>query len=146
MKAPSRFALRAALVLAVAGAVWFFWPAAVPPPPLLDGLTDDGLRGAPCPARNLYEQNARRKQGVRPPAQLGERLRKIFPLGSAAAPLSAELAQENFAFFAPCPNDESVLGARWLSPDWTHADAFVYWRVDEKDRLIFLDGHVSRTN
>jgi hypothetical protein len=146
MKAPSRFALLTALVLAAIGAVWFVWPAAAPPPPLLDGLTDDGLRGAPCPARNLYEQDARKKQGVRPPAQLGERLRKKFPLGSDAAPLAAELAQEHFTSFAPCPNDESVLGARWLSPDWAHADAFVYWRVDEKDRLTFLDGHVSRTN
>jgi len=143
MTAPSRFVLLTALVVAAAGAGWLFWPAAAPPP-LIDGLSDDGLRGAPCPARNLYEQNARRKQGVPPPAQLGERLRKKFPLDSDAAALSAELAQENFAFFAPCPNDETVLGARWLSPDWSHADAFVYWRVDDKDRLIFLDGHVNR--
>ncbi len=113
---------------------------------MLEGLTDDGLRGAPCPARNLYEQSARKKQGVRPPAQLGERLRKQFPLGSEATPLVNQLTQENFTPFSPCPNDESVLGARWLSPDWSHADAFVYWRVDEKDRLTFLDGHVSRTN
>jgi hypothetical protein len=146
MNAPSRFALLTALVLAAAGAVWLVWPAAAPPPSLRDGLTDDGLRGAPCPARNLYEQDARKKQGVRPPAQLGERLREKFSLGSDAAPLSAELARENFTSFTPCPNDEGVFGARWLSPDWTHADAFIYWRVDEKDRLIFLDGHVSRTN
>jgi hypothetical protein len=113
---------------------------------VLEGLHDDGLRGAPCPARSLYEQDARRKLGVRPPAGLGERLRQKFPLGSDAGVLSALLAAQNFETFVPCPNDDSVFGARWLSPDWRHGDAFVYWRADDNNRLIFLDGHVSSSN
>ena len=89
--------------------------AAAPTPALIAGLPDDGVRGAPCPARTLHEQNARRKQGVPPPAALGETLRKLYPLGSDAGPLEARLNSEGFDFFAPCPNDDSVLGARWLS-------------------------------
>ncbi|MGO9430183.1 hypothetical protein [Rhodoblastus sp.] len=143
---PSRFASALVLVLAACAALWFFWPRSSAPPALIEGLSDDGLRGAPCPARSLYEQDARRKQGVRPPAQLGERLRGKFPLGADASALATELAAENFERFVPCPNDESVFGARWLSPNWGHGDAYVYWRTDDNNRLIFLDGHVSRTN
>jgi hypothetical protein len=130
--------------VAAAAALWSLWPDAAPPP-LIAGLSDDGLRGAPCPARSLYEQDARKKQGVRPPAGLGERLRTHFPLGSDAGALSSLLILQNFQDFAPCPNDEGVYGARWLSPDWAHGDAYVYWRVDDRNRIIFLDGHISRT-
>ncbi len=132
-------------LLTAGGALWAVWPNS-PPPPLIEGLSDDGLRGAPCPARSLYEQDARKKQGVRPPAQLGERLRQKFPLGSDAGALANLLAQQNFETFLPCPNDDSVAGARWRSPDWRHPDAYVYWRADDANRLTFLDGHVSRTN
>jgi hypothetical protein len=138
-------ALAALAGVAALVALWFFWPHS-PPPPLIAGLSDDGLRGAPCPARSIYEQDARKKQGVRPPAQLGERLRAKFPLGSATSALAAELAAEHFEKFTPCPNDEGVFGARWRSPDWSHPDAYVYWRADDGDRLTFLDGHVSKAN
>lgn len=134
------------LVVLAGASVWFFRAQNAPVPALIAGLPDDGLRGAPCPARSLYEQNARRKQGVRPPAALGETLRKNFPLGSNAGALEARLKQDGFALFAPCPNDESVLGARWLSPNWGQPDAYVYWRADDADKLIFLDGHISKTN
>jgi hypothetical protein len=159
MRAP-RFALASAFTLAAAvvlGALtalvalvvlvgqWIFSPSP-PHPALIAGLSDDGLRGAPCPARSLYEQDARKKQGVRPPAELGERLKQKFPPGSDASVLAAELAAEKFEKFVPCPNDESVLGARWRSPDWGHPDAYVYWRKDDANRLTFIDGHVSRTN
>jgi hypothetical protein len=138
-------ALTALVALVVVVAQWFFSPP-YRPPALIAGLSDDGLRGAPCPARSLYEQDARKKQGVRPPAQLGEKLRAEFPLGSNASALAAELAAEKFEKFVPCPNDEGVFGARWRSPDWGHPDAYVYWRKDDADRLTFIDGHVSRTN
>jgi hypothetical protein len=134
-------------VLALSGAgFWLFAGSNAPVPALIAGLPDDGLRGAPCPSRSLYEQDARRKQGLRPPAALGEALRKNFPLGSDAGPLEARLKQEGFALFAPCPNDEGVLGARWLSPSWGQPDAYVYWRTDGADKLIFVDGHISKTN
>ena len=159
MRAPgfalaSAFSLAAVVVLGALTALvalvfllgqWVFSPQPRPPALIAD-LSDDGLRGAPCPARSLYEQDARKKQGVRPPAQLGERLRQKFPLGSDASALAAELATENFETFAPCPNDEGVFGARWRSPGWGGSDAYVYWRKDDGDRLNFLDGHVSRTN
>jgi hypothetical protein len=145
MGASIRYALAAVAILAGALGLWALWPVSAPPS-LIAGLTDDGLRGAPCPARTLLEQDARKKQGVRPPSQLGERLRRQFPLGSDAALLAAELAQENFTLFTPCPNDPGVLGARWLSRDWSHPDALVYWRVDDLGRLTFVDGHVSRAN
>jgi hypothetical protein len=159
MRAP-RFALASAFTLAavvVLGALtalialvflvwqWIFSPPPRPPA-LVAGLADDGLRGAPCPARSLYEQDARKKQGVRPPAQLGERLREKYPPGSDASALAAELEAEHFEKIAPCPNDESVFGARWRSPGWGGPDAYVYWRKDDGDRLTFIDGHVSRTN
>jgi hypothetical protein len=129
--------------LAALAALWFAWPASAPPS-LISGLADDGLRGAPCPSRSLYEQDARRKQGVRPEAGLGRRLREKFPIGSDEKPFAAELDAQNFARFSPCPNDEGVLGARWLSPNWGKPDAYVYWRVDDAGRLVFLDGHVSK--
>jgi hypothetical protein len=133
------------VALFILGALWLSWPSTNTAPPLLDGLSDDGLQGAPCPARDLYEQKARTNQGARAPAHLGERLRQEFPLGSDAAPLVNLLTKENFTPFAPCPNDESVEGARWLSRSWSLPDAFIYWRVDDRNRLTFLDGHVSRT-
>lgn len=133
-------------LLALAGAgYWLFRAPQAPVPALIAGLPDDGLRGAPCPSRSLYEQDARRKQGVRPPAALGEKLRKLFPSGSDAGALEARLKGEGFDFFAPCPNDESVLGARWLSRNWGQPDAYVYWRIDDADKLTFVDGHISLT-
>jgi hypothetical protein len=136
---------RLALPALIAGlAYWLLSPSA-PQPPLLAGLSDDGLRGAPCPVRSLYEQDARRKHGAQAPSALGERLRQQFPLGSSAAKLRDRLTSEGFAAFTPCANDEEVLGARWLTPRWGAPDAYVYWRADD-DRLTFLDGHVSRTN
>jgi hypothetical protein len=141
---PSRVVPFLAAAVAALAALWFLWPASAPPPALLAGLSDDGLRGAPCPARSLYEQDARKKQGLRPEAGLGRRLRERFPLGSDEKPLAAELDRENFDRFSPCPNDESVFGARWLSPNWGRPDAYVYWRVDDAGRLSFLDGHVSK--
>jgi hypothetical protein len=146
MPKPSRQILACIAALAALAALWSFWPQSAPPPALIQGLSDDGLRGAPCPARSLYEQDARRKQGVRPPAQLGERLRERFPLGADAGALANELARENFEKFAPCPNDEGVFGARWRSPTWGQPDAYIYWRTDNGDRLTFLDGHISRTD
>jgi hypothetical protein len=140
----SRVVLLLAAGLAALGALWLARPAAAPPPALIEELADDGLRGAPCPARSLYEQDARKKQGVRPEAGLGRRLREKFPLGSDEKSLATELDRENFARFTPCPNDESVSGARWLSPNWGRPDAFVYWRADDAGKLTFLDGHVSR--
>ncbi len=132
--------------LAVLVALWTLWPSPAPPPRLIDGLGDDGLRAAPCPARSLYEQKARMNRGVLPEAGLGHRLRQKFPPGSDAGALAAELEREHFNKFSPCANDESVFGARWLSPDWSHPDAFVYWRADDNGRLTFLDGDVSRGN
>jgi hypothetical protein len=126
------------------GALWLLWPSAELSPPLLDGLADDGLQGAPCPARDLYEQKARTTRGARAPTHLGEALREKFPLGSDAAPLVNLLTGQNFTPFAPCPNDDSVEGARWLARRWTQPDAFIYWRVDDRNRLTYLDGHVSR--
>jgi hypothetical protein len=126
------------------GAVWAFWPSADTAPPLLEGLEDDGLQGAPCPARDLYEQKARTSQGARAASHLGERLRQQFQMGSDAAPLVNLLTVQHFTPFAPCPNDDGVSGARWLSRSWSGPDAFVYWRVDDRNRLTFLDGHVTR--
>lgn len=143
---PSRLASALVFAFASLAALWFFWPQTSAPPALIEGLSDDGLRGAPCPARSLYEQDARRKQGVRPPAQLGARLRGKFPLGSDSSALAAELAAEKFEKFIPCRNDESVFGARWLGPNWGHGDAYVYWRTDDNNRLIFLDGHVNKAD
>jgi hypothetical protein len=133
------------LMVAAGTGFWLLQTAQKPVPALIAGLPDDGLRGAPCPARSLLEQDARRKQGVRPPAALGQALRALFPTGSDAGALEARLKGEGFDLFAPCPNDDSVLGARWLSRNWGQPDAYVYWRTDDADKLTFLDGHVSRT-
>jgi hypothetical protein len=139
-------AVLVALLALACGVFWFSCAAGPPTPALIAGLPDDGLRGAPCPARSLYEQDARKKQGRRPPAAFGEKLRALFPLGSDAGPLEARLKGEGFDLFAPCPNDESVFGARWLSRNWGQPDAYVYWRADGADKLIFLDGHVSKAD
>ncbi len=103
------------------------------------------MRGAPCPAGTLAGERARLKQGVPPPAALGRKLRRNFPLGSDAGALEALLTAQGFELFPPCPNDESVSAARWLSRRWGEPDAFVYWRADDAGKLIFLDGQVSRT-
>lgn len=142
-----RLAIFVAVALALAGAAYWLaggQPAATPA--LIAGLPDNGVRAAPCPARSILEQNARRKKGVLPPTALGETLRKLYPLGSDAGPLEARLKSEGFDLFAPCPNDDSVLGARWLSRNWGQPDASVYWRTDDAGKLIFLDGAVSKTN
>jgi hypothetical protein len=135
-----------AIAAVIGGAVWLFHAPSVAVPPLIAGLPDDGLRGAPCPARSILEQDARRKQGAPPPAAFGEALRKLFPLGSDAGPLETRLDAEGFGRFTPCPNDDGVFGARWLSRNWGQSDAYVYWRKDDADKLIFLDGHVVKAN
>ncbi len=131
-------------LFALVGAAFWLFGASAPPPALIAGLSDDGLRGAPCPASTLHEERARLKQGVPPPAALGLKLRQAFPLGSDAGALSALLAAQGFELFPPCPNDESVFGARWLSRRWGEPDAYVYWRADDVGKLTFLDGQVSR--
>ncbi|HUO54028.1 MAG TPA: hypothetical protein VMU18_04775 [Rhodoblastus sp.] len=134
-----------ALAALIGAGVFLFGGSSAPVPALIAGLPDDGLRGAPCPARTLLEQNARRKQGAHPAAALAARLQQLFPTGSDAGPLENRLKTEGFDFFAPCPNDDGVFGARWLSKKWGQPDAFVYWRTDDANKLTFLDGHVSRT-
>jgi hypothetical protein len=135
-----------ALFALVGGAIWLSGGASAPTPALVAGLSDDGLRGAPCPARTLAEQKARVAEGALPRTALGERLRKLFPLGSDAGALVAQLKNEGFEIFAACPNDEEVMGARWLGPNWGQPDAYIYWRADSDGKLIFLDGQVNRTD
>ncbi len=75
---------------------------------------------------------------------LALRLREKYPLGSSADVLAQAVKDQGFILFSPCPNDENVEGGKYLSPDWSHPDAFVYWRRDARDRLIFLDGHTAK--
>ncbi len=141
--------MRLAVVLltlcALVGAAFWLFGAPAPPPALIAGLPDDGMRGAPCPAGTLQEERARMKRGVSPPAAFGRKLRENFPLGSDAAALEALLTAQGFETFPPCPNDESVFGARWLSRRWGDPDAYVFWRANDNGKLTFLDGQVSRT-
>jgi len=138
-----RLLFAVAALAVVASLFWAFYPRPAPLPNLLRGLPFDGMRGAPCPARDIVEQEAQKKQGPKPPAHLGERLRHLYPLGSNADMLVTRLQDDGFVRFAPCPNDDSVLGARYLSRDWLNPDAFVYWRIDDNNNLIFLDGHAT---
>jgi hypothetical protein len=138
-----RFVLLWVAAMACGLLAWAFWPKSAPPA-LIAGLTDEGLRPAPCPARSLADMRERGKEGVPPPTAFGKRLRRKFPLGSDAGALRALLAREQFAFVSPCGDDADVFGARWLSPRWDEPNAYVYWRVDENGRLTFLDGTVSR--
>jgi hypothetical protein len=131
-------------LFALIGASFWLFGGSAPAPALIAGLPDDGMRGAPCPARTIVEEKARQRQGVPPPTALGEKLRNNFPLGSDAGLLEALLTAQGFELFSPCPNDDSVSGARWLSQRWGEPDAFVYWRADG-GKLTFLDGQVSQT-
>jgi hypothetical protein len=131
------------LLALVAAAIWLFG-ASAPTPALIAGLPDDGMRGAPCPARTIQEEKARLAQGAPPPTALGRKLRKNFPLGSDAGALEALLAAQGFERFPPCPNDDGVFGARWLSRRWGQPDAYVFWRADDSGKLTYLDGEVSR--
>jgi hypothetical protein len=133
-------------LFALVGAAFWLFGASAPPPALIAGLPDDGMRGAPCPASTLQEERALLKRGVPPPAALGAKLRQNFPLGSDAGALSALLTAQGFKLFPPCPNDDSVFGARWISRRWGEPDAYVFWRADDAGKLTFLDGQVSRTH
>ena len=132
-------------LFALVGAAFWLFGASAPTPALIAGLPDDGMRGAPCPAGTIAEEKAWLKHGLPPPAALGRKLRQNFPLGSDAGALEALLTAQGFELFPPCPNDESVVGARWLSRRWGEPDAYVFWRADDAGKLTFLDGQVSRT-
>ncbi|WP_298351465.1 hypothetical protein [Rhodoblastus sp.] len=132
-------------LFALVGAAFWLFGASASTPALIAGLPDDGMRGAPCPARTIAEEKAWLKHGVPPPAALARKLRQNFPLGSDAGALEALLTAQGFELFPPCPNDESVFGARWLSRRWGEPDAYVFWRADDAGKLTFLDGQVSRT-
>jgi hypothetical protein len=136
--------LAVALGLVLTGLGWWALRAPAPPPALIAGLGDEGLRGAPCPARSLYEQDARKKHGPQTPSPFARRLREKFPLDSRAGALSDVLRAQGFEWTSPCANDESVRGARWRGKNWGDPDAYVYWREDLDGKLGFLDGHVSR--
>jgi hypothetical protein len=139
--------LAAALIalLALTGAAIWLFDTPAPVPELIASVRADGVLSAPCPARTLAEEKARLKQGASPPGALGEKLRKLFPPGSDAGPLEARLKREGFELFMACPNDDEVVGARWLGQNWSQPDAFVYWRVDGAGKLTFVDGSVSVT-
>lgn len=142
--------MKLALVLIALGALTaalIFWLSPAPASPeLIAGLIDDGLRAAPCPARSLVEQKARLTQRAAPPSALSTRLNQLFPPGSPANRLETRLARDGFSGLSPCANDDSVLGARFLSRRWGEPDAYVYWRKDDADRLIFVDGHLNAAN
>ncbi|PPQ39723.1 hypothetical protein SAMN06265338_10414 [Rhodoblastus acidophilus] len=141
--------MRLALVLILVAAAlgWWGWSRPVrPAPELIAGLSAEGLSGAPCPARSIYEQDARRKRGPQPSSVFALRLREKFPLGTPGEILRETLTAEGFETVTPCANDDSVLGARWRGRTWGAPDAYVYWRVDLNEKLIFLDGHVSRAD
>lgn len=141
--------MKLALILIALGALtaaliaWF--SPAPPRPALIAGLADDGLRAAPCPARTLIEEKSRVAQKAPPMTAFAARLNQLFPPGSPGNRLENRLAREGFAGFTPCANDDSVLGARFLARRWGDPDAFVYWRKDDADRLILIDGHLSAT-
>ncbi len=122
---------------------WAFSGAAAPPA-LIAGFADEGFAGAPCPSRSLYEQSERRKHGARPPTAFGQKLQALYPLGQPAATLRDDLLRQGFEIVAPCANDESAEGARWRASKWGEPDAYVYWRADAQEKLIFVDGHVGR--
>jgi hypothetical protein len=132
-------------LFALVGAAFWLFGASAPTPALIAGLPDDGMRGAPCPAGTIAEEKARLKQGAPPSSALGRKLRDNFPLGSDAGTLEALLTAQGFTLFSPCPNDDGVYGARWLSRRWGDPDGYVFWRADDAGKLIFLDGQVSRT-
>lgn len=138
--------LAVVLGLILAGLFWWIFHApAASPPALISGLADEGFSGAPCPARSVYEQDARRKRGPQKPSAFTERLRQKFPLGSPGDALRKTLSGQGFEPFSPCANDDGVLGARWRGKTWGEPDAYVYWREDFGGRLSFVDGHVGRT-
>ncbi len=138
--------LAVVLGLILLGLGWWAMRSSAPPPALIAGMSDEGLRGAPCPARSLQEQDALRKRGPQSLSPFTAKLRARFPLGAPEATLRNELLSQGFELTAPCPNDDSVLGARWRSSSWGEPDAYVYWRVDDHDNLSFLDGHISRAD
>ena len=139
--------MRIAVVLGLVfvGLGWFIFRYPAPSPPaLIAGLADEGLVGAPCPARSILEQEARKKRGPQATTAFAQRLRERFALGSPGDALQKTLFAQGFESFAPCANDEGVFGARWRGTTWGDPDAYVYWRLDPDEKLIFLDGHVSR--
>jgi hypothetical protein len=139
--------MRVAVVLGllIAGLSWWFFRApAHPAPDLIAGLADEGFSGAPCPARSILEQDARKKRGPQAPTAFALRLREKFALGSPGEALQKFLFEQGFEPISPCANDEGVLGARWRGRTWGDPDAYVYWRIDPDGKLTLLDGHVSR--
>ncbi|MBB4196372.1 hypothetical protein CCR94_15060 [Rhodoblastus sphagnicola] len=139
--------MRAAVVLGLIFSAlgwWLLHQPVRPAPALIAGLASEGYAGAPCPARSLYEQDARKKRGPRADSAFAMRLREEFPLGSPSAALRDALSRQGFELFSPCANDENALGARWRGKNWGEPDAYVYWRIDPDEKLIFLDGHVTR--
>ncbi len=96
--------------------------------------------------QSLRTKRARESRACARPRNSAKGCEKHFR-SALPPPRSQRSLRRKISFsLRPVPTTRVSLSPRWLSPDWTHADAFVYWRVDEKDRLIFLDGHVSRTN
>jgi hypothetical protein len=136
--------MRIAVVLGlILAGFWWFSPAR-PVPELIAGLADEGFLGAPCPARSIHEQEARKKRGPQAVSAFALRLREKFPMGSPGETLRQALLAQGFETITPCANDENALGARWRGRNWGEPDAFVYWREDIDGKLSFLDGHVSK--
>jgi hypothetical protein len=140
--------MRLAVVLALILLGLGWWAIRLPatPPALIAGMSDEGLRGAPCPARSLDERDERKKHGPQSLSPFAARLQALYPLGAPEAALRNDLVRQGFKLTTPCPNDDSVLGARWRSSSWGEPDAYVYWRVDAHDNLSFVDGHVNRAD
>jgi hypothetical protein len=137
--------MRIAVVLGlILAGLWWFHAPARPAPDLIAGLAAEGFSGAPCPARSIHEQEARRKRGPQAASAFALRLREKHPMGSPGEALQKTLLAQGFETITPCANDETALGARWRGRNWGEPDAYVYWREDIDGKLSFLDGHVSK--
>jgi hypothetical protein len=122
-------------------------PVSRPLPPLLQGASTTGGTNSLCERR---QGKGSTPETASHSPEIVQRLRRDFPVGSAAAKLREALSRQGFSIHDACSPDKSVSWAEFRQSGGNGITAMpaygtVYWKQDQAGRLVWATGDIAFT-
>ena len=124
-----------------------------PLPPLLQNVSAGGGWGSACPPRDNKERKMMEGLKLAVSPELEQRLLDGFPPGSSSDQLASTLTAQGFQLRSPCEADQTIQSASFFRETITgfpgflsrrnRTSATVYWKSDDKHRIVWTKGFVS---